>query len=119
MTSRDKYREYCHNNSLHVFFNDWWLDAVCGKDNWDVVIYEKNGIILGVLPFYIKKQAIFLTNIKMPLLTHYLGPLINYPPDQKYASKIGFENEVLDYLYSNLPKFHLLRNRFNPKISNW
>lgn len=116
--NKAKYKDLCAGGRLPVFFNDWWLDAVCGSDNWDVVLYELNNKIAAVLPFY-KTKKYGLTVIKMPLLTQYLGPLLFYPENLKYASKIGFEHEALDYLYSHLPNFQFLRNRFTPAIKNW
>ena len=26
-----------------IFHEEWWLDASAGKNNWDQIIYEKNG----------------------------------------------------------------------------
>jgi hypothetical protein len=35
MTNKEKYREFCKNEkNLPIFSKDWWLDAVCGKDNY-------------------------------------------------------------------------------------
>ena len=32
------------------------MDAVCGEDNWDVLIVEKGGEIVASMPIYIKKK---------------------------------------------------------------
>ena len=30
------------------------MDAVCGQDNWDVLMVESDGEIIASLPYYIK-----------------------------------------------------------------
>lgn len=120
MDNKIKYRNFCLENTLSpIFFNDWWLDAVCGKDNWGIVLHLTNDKIVGALPYYRTKKLFFFTAIKMPLLTSYLGPMLIYPDNMKYASRLGFEHEVIESLYMQLPPFSFLRNRFSPSITNW
>lgn len=28
------YDKFCEKNYIPIFSKPWWLDAVCGKDNW-------------------------------------------------------------------------------------
>lgn len=59
MTSREKYREFCKTEkTIPIFSKDWWLDAVCGKDNWGVVLIERGGKIIVTLPYYLEKMYI-------------------------------------------------------------
>lgn len=47
MGNKSKYRNLCAvEKNIPIFSQDWWLDAVCGEENWDVIIIEKGGIIL-------------------------------------------------------------------------
>ena len=73
MNSKEKYRTFClKNKSVPIFHKDWWLDAVCGVDNWDVILAEnKNNEIIAVLPFCIQKKI--FKYIKQPIYTHHLG----------------------------------------------
>ena len=58
---KEIYREQCGNEpSIPIFSRDWWLDAVCGKDNWDAAVVEKGGWVVGSMPYYIKKRAGFI-----------------------------------------------------------
>jgi hypothetical protein len=44
MANKQKYRKFCKKEkNIPVFSKDWWLDAVCGEENWDVAIVEKGG----------------------------------------------------------------------------
>jgi hypothetical protein len=73
MTDKEKYREYCRSeSSIPVFARDWWLDAVCGEDNWEVALIENNGEILASFPYYIKRKF-GINAITMPKLTQNAG----------------------------------------------
>lgn len=45
MTNKEVYYEYVKKHQDICIYNQpWWLDAVCGEDNWDVIIsYDKQG----------------------------------------------------------------------------
>lgn len=78
-TNKQKYREFCKIEiNIPIFSQDWWLDAVCGENNWDVAIVERGGEIWATMPYYVKKKWGF-TIITMPPLTQKLGPYIKYP----------------------------------------
>lgn len=54
-----------------LFHQDWWLDTVCGKDNWSFVVSENEE---AVLPYCFEKKWGFML-IRPPKLTPYL-PII-------------------------------------------
>lgn len=122
MTSpKAKYRQLVKaETSIPIFSRDWWMDAVCGKDNWDVLLVEKNGEIVASLPYYLHKKY-GLKAITQPPLTQTNGIWIKYPPDQKYASKLSYEKEVMTEIIEQL---ELLRvdyfcQNFHYSITNW
>lgn len=115
---KEKYIEFCNKHeSIPIFMEHWWLDAVCGKDNWNVIISETSNEIHSVWPFYIHKSII--STIKTPLLTPRLGPLFNYPSDMKYESKLSFEKKQINELLQKLPKHHLLKIGLDYSLQNW
>lgn len=119
MINKDKYREFCNSEpNMPIFSQYWWLDAVCGEENWDVSVVEKGGHIVATMPFYYKKRTIF-NIITMPRLTQTLGPYIKYPQNQKYYKKIALEKEVINKLILQLPKFDYFIQNLSPAITNW
>ncbi|HXP50233.1 MAG TPA: methicillin resistance protein, partial [Bacteroidia bacterium] len=117
MTAKEKYREYCKTaKEVSLYQYDWWFDAVCGT-NWDAVIYENNGNILGAWAFPYKKKY-NLQLITMPLLTNGTGPVISYFEGQKPATRLSHEQQVLDELINQLPKFDLFDLFFLPQYKN-
>lgn len=119
MNNKDKYIALCKKEkNIPVFLQYWWLDAVCGKDNWDVVLIEKGGLIWGALPYYYFKTCIGLI-LGMPKLTQFIGLWIRYPNGQKYTSKLSHEKEIIQGLISKLPKFALFKQNFHYALTNW
>jgi len=119
LTEKDKYRLLCiSEKSIPVFCRDWWLDIVAGDENWDVALSEKKGKIAGALPYAFKKKLGFLL-LEMPSLTQHLGIWLNYPPGQKYTSRLGYEKDIMTDLINNLPKFDVFNQNFHYSVTNW
>lgn len=116
---QEAYHNFCRQQkNLPLFMKDWWLDAVCGNNNWEAVMVQENNKIVAAMPFY-KVRKSFLDQIVMPPLTQHIGPWINYPPDQKKASKLSFEKKVLAELIEKLPDYDRLLLNFSCSLTNW
>ncbi|WNS74824.1 GNAT family N-acetyltransferase [Bacillus sp. DTU_2020_1000418_1_SI_GHA_SEK_038] len=119
MNNKDKYRELCKvEPMIPIFSKDWWLDAVAGEENWDVVLIEKGDDIVASLPYVIKKKF-FLRYISMPKLTQTAGIWMKYPDGQKYANKISFEREVCKEIIEKLPSVDAFSQNFHYSFTNW
>ena len=119
MIAKEKYREFCKvEPSIPIFSKDWWLDAGCGKDNWDVVVVEKGGQIIASMPYYmVKRRGMHI--VTMPKLTQTMGPWLKYPANQKYTNRLSFEKNVMDAIINGLPKFDSFSQNFHHSIMNW
>ena len=118
MDNREKYRNFCNKeSSIPLFSKAWWLDSVCGENNWDVSLVEKGGNIFASMPYYIEKKY-GLTIIKHPKLTQTSGIYFKYPKNQKYYKKLSFEKEMINKIISQLPKFDKFIQSFNYKYTN-
>jgi len=113
-----KYRQHCLDEpSIPIFSRDWWLDAICGKDNWDVTLLEKDGRIIGSMPYYTKKRLGF-TFLIHPPLTQTLGPWIR-PSMAKYAKRLGYQKKVMGRLIEKLPRFDFFSQNCHYCNTNW
>lgn len=118
-TEKEKYRSLCgYKKSIPLFSKDWWLDAVCGENNWDVVLAEEGGKIVGALPFYFVKRLGFRL-VKMPLFTQTMGIWLQYPPEIRQYKTISFESRVIATLLNKLPPFDNFSQNFHFNFSNW
>jgi hypothetical protein len=119
MTDKEKYRDFCKTeSSIPIFSLDWWLDAVCGEDGWNVALIEKKRHrIVASLPFRIKKKWGF-TFFNMPRLTQTMGPWIS-SCQTSYTKKLTKEKKVMNGLLKKLPAHDLFRQNFHHSITNW
>ncbi|WP_455628739.1 GNAT family N-acetyltransferase [Parabacteroides chinchillae] len=117
MTNKDKYRLLCtREESIPIFSRDWWLDAVCGEANWDVLLIEQKGRMQAALPLYIPHRGI----ISMPPYTQTMGPwFAKASEDTKYTTELGRRQTLCKTFTEALKAYpHFLQN-FNYDITDW
>ena len=118
MNNKELFRQFSESEKLPLFLRYSWFKAKYSDNDWDVAI-EKNGDgVVGVLPYVVAKKKSFKI-ITPQFLSPYQGVWIKYPDGQKYASKIGFEKEVINGLIEQLPKVDAFKQNFLPGFSNW
>lgn len=66
MTNKEKYELFCSRNYVQIYSKPWWLDAICGEDNWDVWIYELGNDILAAMPYYVETRGHYRYITKAP-----------------------------------------------------
>lgn len=122
MTNKEIYANLSNSEStISIYDQPWWLDAVCGGENWDVILYNKNGNIIGALPYYIK-QKYGLKYVSQPQFTQHNGVWIKYPDNIKSESKkLSFEIEVINGLIAQIEdmNFQFYQQAQSPALTNW
>ena len=125
MTNKEKYAFFCSEiDDICIYDQPWWLDVDCGSENWDVVLYEKDGRVLGAMPFYIKKRF-GLSYITSSARSQHHGAIILPSTAQKSSKRIGYEHEVMTGLIDELEKYILdkgivyYQETFSPLIKDW
>ena len=112
MSDKDKYKHYAkNNNDIPIFSRPWWLDAVCGAGNWDVITFEKNNILIAAFIYFEKKKGYLDLNI-LPKFTPRLGPIFF----EKNNTNL---TETLNYFEKKLPSFNYFDQTWNLNINNW
>jgi len=115
---KNRYRKLClEEPGIPIFCRDWWLDAVCGENSWDVVLFEKGDRIIGSMPFYVLKRLGF-TFLIQPPLTQTLGPWIR-PSTVKYVKRLGYQKRVMQGLIDQLPEYDQFKMNFHHDVDNW
>ncbi len=113
MTNKEAYQHFCKKEKeLPIFSQSWYLDAVCGAKNWDILMIKKGEEIAATMPLAIQKKYGF-TLQRMPTLTKYWGP---YFP--KKFRNFKQEQKLTRALIQQLPKFDFFEHLFHPNISN-
>jgi len=118
VTNKEKYRRFCKTEiTIPIFSKDWWLDAVCGENNWDVAIIEKGGEIVASMPYMLRKKY-YLTICDMPQLTQTLGPWLK-TSKAKYAKQLSSQKKIMHELIKQLPRFDYFAQNFHYSVANW
>jgi hypothetical protein len=118
MTNKQKYCQLCLSESSIPFFSkDWWLDAVCGQQNLDVVLLEKGNQAIASLPYLVKKKY-GLTLLSTPSLTQTLGPWLR-PFKAKYAKQVAEQKKIMTQLIKQLPSHDYFCQNFHYSVTNW
>ena len=114
MKAKEKYIAYCKKEKyLPIFLKPWYLDSVCPKSEWNAVVNEMDGRVVGVFPFYIKEKKPYLY-ITMPPNSRMMGPYIDYDyRDEKIYRKI------LKEMSKALPKVEFFYQCFHYSIIDW
>lgn len=122
MTSKEKYHQLCNekDSTVPIFSRDWWMDAVCGADNWDVLLVEKKGEIIASMPCYMRRKY-GLKIIEQPRLTFTNGIWIKYPPEQNITKRLAYEKDVMNEIIEQIDalKVDYFAQNFSPYITNW
>lgn len=95
MSNKEIYTEFCKEVYVPIYSKPWWLDAVCGEENWDVWMYENNSQYFAAMPFYYENRGGY-RYITKALLTQNNGILFKYPEGAKFIAKQNFEEKVID-----------------------
>lgn len=119
MNDKQAYLRFCENskNQIPVFFTPWWLDAVCENDWESATIYKGDDFHAAWV--YQRSSKYLFNRILTPPLTPYHGMIINYPPEQKPATKRSFEKKTIEALIKKLPAFDYLDVNLHPELTNW
>ncbi len=97
-----------------IFHEPWWLESACNGDYREVKL-EVGGRLVGRLP-YRQSTVAGQTILKMPLLTHVLGPAISTHAGP--ASRISREVDITTRLISQLPRAAHVSFRLHGGTSN-
>lgn len=108
----NRYQNFCKTNELPIFKQYWWLDSICGKDNWTVILIEDNNEVIASLTYY-KAKSYFFNVIKPPFLTERSG--LHIIKDKGILS----ENKILDRVLDQLPKVAYTEFSFSYGFTNW
>lgn len=94
-------------DSLPIFMQPWWMDAVCAGKEWDVILVHQNGRIIAAMPYLLRKRlGGLLRFILMPPQTQINGVWMEKGADEQYvADEIAKQIDALniDYYYQHFP----------------
>lgn len=115
--AKEKYRRLCQTEpTIPIFSRDWWLDAVCGEDCWQVLLVEQKEQILLALPIYTPIRRV----ATMPAYTQTLGPwFAPEASDMKYTSRLGQRQALCKAVLPALTGYAHFYQHFHYDVTDW
>lgn len=120
MDNKGKYQQFTETNYIPIYSKPWWMDAVCGDDNWDVWIYEKEGQIYAAMPYYMELRGTYKYITKAPL-TQNNGIIFKYEENSKLETKAKFQEHVIDAANDFIEslKLDVYEQQYHYSFDNW
>lgn len=116
--NKELYRELCRKEYIPLHSKDWWLDTVCGINNWQVALLRgENNTVKAALPYtYVRKNTLF-TQIGNPLLSIYSYLYLQIPqnPDINPRKTDGKKIKLTAELIKSVPRSTFHRQLLHPQ----
>lgn len=120
MRNKELYKMFCKSRYIPIFSQPWWLDAVCGEDNWDVYIVKRDNNLYAAMPYFFTTNEKGDKSICRAHMTQNNGILIKYPDNQSIIKRQAYEekimNEICDFIEENFVKYD---QQFHYSFKNW
>lgn len=91
---KKKFEKFCNETYVPIYSQPWWLDIICGENNWDVWLYEKGEEILAAMPYFLQKRGKYNYITKAPL-TQNNGIIFKHNNKRKLCTRAEFEEKVI------------------------
>lgn len=115
-SDKTRYRVFCKENSLWLFIQPWWLDAV-SDSRWNVILDIRGGRIMGGW-VYCQARKFGISYLTNSPLSPYQGYFFNYPEDLSAKRRLSFEEEVVRNLSERLPSKWYINQKLHPSHKN-
>lgn len=120
ITNKEKYAQFCTTTNVPIYSKDWWLDAVCLPENWDVWLYMKESEILAAMPYYRERRGDYTYITKAPL-TQNNGLLFKIQDEAKGETVAKFQEHVIDEANAFIESLGLdvYEQQYHYSFTNW
>ena len=117
MSNKERYTLLClAEESIPLFSRNWFLDAVCLPQHWDVLLVEEKGKIALSCPLFLRDKQ----TVSMPPYTQSMGPwFASVSADTKYTSMLGARQQLSSQLIALLQPYTYFFQNFSHHISDW
>lgn len=120
MTNKEKYELFCRNTYVPIFSKPWWMDVVCGPENWDVWLYDNGEQILAAMPYYMERRGSYRYITKAPL-TQNNGLLFQRDDSRKAVTAAELQEKIINAACAYIKGLNLdvYEQQFHHSFRNW
>lgn len=119
MSAKQCYQRFCEQTYVPIYSQPWWLDAICGFENWDVWLYEKGGKILAAMPYYMEQRGEYKYITKAPLTQN--NGIIFREETRKLAKDAAMQEKIINAACDFIESLELdvYEQQFQHSFNNW
>ena len=120
-SAKKVYIELCNmHDDIELYNKPFWLDAVCGQDNWDAVVVLVDDEIVAAVPYFIKKKY-GMNFITQPQLTQHMTIWQKPIQETKKEKKLEYEFEIINSIAEGLLEVGVdyILQTYSPSLDNW
>lgn len=120
MKAKEEYNIFCHTTYVPVYSKPWWLDAVCGKDNWDVWIYKTGDEIAAAMPYYTENRGNYKYITKAPM-TQNNGIIFKHEKGTHLIREAERQEKIINAACDFISSLRLdvYEQQFHYSFTNW
>lgn len=120
MSNKERYEQFCASTYIPIYSKPWWMDAVCGPENWDVWLYESGGTVLAAMPYYMEQRGPYRYITKAPL-TQNNGIIFKEEPNQKLVTKMEMQERIINAACAFIQSLGLdvYEQQYHYSFQNW
>lgn len=124
MTNKEAYSEFCKSTYVPIYSQPWWMDAVCGPENWDVWLYRTGDeTVHGVeaaMPYYMEQRGPYRYITKAPL-TQNNGIVFGYDSARGAVTRAEWEEKIINAACAFIKSLDLdvYEQQYHYSFQNW
>lgn len=115
---KNRYRKVYSDTDIPIQLSPEWMDAVCVKGSWGVIMAFDNENNLDAVLVYHERSFLGMRFILMPSMCFYNGLFIIPKANQNNYQKISRENKLTCLLLEALPPFSFYYQQLHPSMQN-
>lgn len=120
-SAKNTYVELCKTcDDIDLYNKPFWLDAVCGPENWDAIIVTENGEIVAGVPYYKKSKFVF-KYITQPQLTQHFRIWIKDIEEKQREKALEYEFSIITEIAEGLLDLNAdyVLQTYSPLLNDW
>lgn len=120
MTNKEKYEQFCASTYVPIYSKPWWMDAVCGAENWDVWLYDNGEQVLAAMPYYMERRGEYRYITKAPL-TQTNGIVFREDARRKAVKEAEQQEKIINAACDFIAGLHLdvYEQQYSHTFQNW
>lgn len=105
--------------SIPLYMKNWYWDAVCNSDDWDVILNFENDDVESAFPYkYTRRKGMWFIELPWQVATAGIWFRHCYREESK-EKELLYQTKQINNIIAQLPKYDFFRINFNHNLFTW